>query len=93
MKIVIGSSMEHMYQNIKKIFQRNKIGHANMSKNKIDNLNHHESNNTDNDTNSDNNALNRTLIVGPSYCGKTYLLLNKLKLIKLMNNNKNTRHN
>ena len=27
-----------------------------------------------------NHELNRTLIVGPSFCGKTYLLLNKLEL-------------
>ena len=27
--------------------------------------------------------FNRTLIVGPSFCGKTYLVMNKLKLIKL----------
>ena len=34
--------------------------------------------------NNDNEEkVNRTLIVGPSFCGKTYLLLNKLKLIRL----------
>ena len=31
----------------------------------------------------DNNNCNRTLIVGPSFCGKTHLLLNKLRLIRL----------
>ena len=30
-------------------------------------------------------AFNRTLIVGPSLCGKTHLLLNKLQLIRLDN--------
>ena len=30
-----------------------------------------------------NNKCNRTLIVGPSFCGKTHLLLNKLRLITL----------
>ena len=35
-------------------------------------------NNTDND-----NKCNRTLIVGPSFCGKTHFLLNKLRLIQL----------
>ena len=29
------------------------------------------------------NETNRTLIVGPSFCGKTHLLLNKLRLIRL----------
>ena len=31
----------------------------------------------------DDNKCNRTLIVGPSFCGKTQLLLNKLRLIRL----------
>ena len=38
----------------------------------------------DNNTQIDNNC-NRTLIVGPSFCGKTHLLLNKLQLIRLDN--------
>ena len=38
----------------------------------------------DNNDNIDNNC-NRTLIVGPSFCGKTLLLLNKLQLIRLDN--------
>ena len=34
--------------------------------------------------NNDNKEkFNRTLIVGPLFCGRTYLLLNKLKLIRL----------
>ena len=33
--------------------------------------------------NDDNNKCNRTLIVGPPFCGKTHLLLNKLRLIRL----------
>ena len=32
------------------------------------------------------NNCNRTLIVGPSFCGKTHLLLNKLQLIRLDDN-------
>ena len=35
------------------------------------------------DNNSVVNETNRTLIVGPSFCGKTHLLLNKLRLIRL----------
>ena len=36
----------------------------------------------------DEEKFNRTLIVGPSFCGKTYLLLNKLKLIRLCDSEK-----
>ena len=41
----------------------------------------------DNNDNIDNNC-NRTLIVGPSFCGKTHLLLNKLQLIQLYDKEK-----
>ena len=34
------------------------------------------------------NNCNRTLIVGPSFCGKTLLLLNKLQLIRLYDKEK-----
>ena len=40
------------------------------------------------DDNNDNNECNRTLIVGPSFCGKTHLLLNKLQLIRLSDSEK-----
>ena len=40
-------------------------------------------NNNNNNNKNDNNKCNRTLIVGPSVCGKTHLLLNKLRLIRL----------
>ena len=33
--------------------------------------------------NGNDNKCNRTLIVGPSFCGKTHLLLKKLRLIRL----------
>ena len=33
----------------------------------------------------DNNMLNRTLLVCPSFCGKTHLLLNKVQLFRLDN--------
>ena len=39
----------------------------------------------DNENQIDNNC-SRTLIVGPSFCGKTHLLLNKLQLIRLDDN-------
>ena len=36
-----------------------------------------------NNINDNDNKCNRTLIVGPSFCGKTHLLLNKIRLIRL----------
>ena len=47
-----------------------------------DNDNNNDNNNDDNNDNNDNKC-NRTLIVGTSFCGKTHLLLNKLRLIRL----------
>ena len=37
---------------------------------------------------NNNNECNRTLIVGPSICGKTHLSLNKLQLIRLSDSEK-----
>ena len=37
--------------------------------------------------NENDNKCNRTLIVGPSFCGKTHLLINLLRLKKLDNPN------
>ena len=57
--------------------------------NKIDHTS--DSNKTDtfkirkNDTCVTNDKLNRTLLVGPSFCGRIYLLLNTLPLILLDN--------
>ena len=34
---------------------------------------------TDTNNTTEADALNQTLIVGPSFCGKTYLLMNKLQ--------------
>ena len=47
--------------------------------------------NADDDNNSGVNETNRTLIVGPSFCGKTHLLLNKLRLIRLEDSEKQIR--
>ena len=47
------------------------------------NNNNNNNNNAEANANDDNNKCNRTLIVGPSFCGKTHLLLNKLRLIRL----------
>ena len=49
------------------------------------NENHDNNNYINDDTDNNDNNCNRTLIVGPSFCGKTHLLLNKLQLIRLDN--------
>ena len=61
----------------------------NITNNEI--INHNENHNNsiitnDDNDNNDNSMFNRTLIVGPSLCGKTQLLLNKLQLIRLDDN-------
>ena len=40
------------------------------------------------DNNNDNNECNKTSIVGPSFCGKTHLLLNKLQVVRLSDSEK-----
>ena len=40
---------------------------------------------TDTNNTTEADASNRTIIVGPSFCGKTYLFVNKLQLIRLDN--------
>ena len=37
------------------------------------------------DMNAEESKFKRTLIVGPSFCGKTHLLINKIQLIRLDN--------
>ena len=49
--------------------------------------NNDENNNDENNTGGQQ-SCNRTLIVGPSFCGKTHLLLNKLQLIRLYDKEK-----
>ena len=53
--------------------------------NQIDDNNENHNNQIDDNNNQIENNCNRTLIVGPSFCGKTHLLLNKLQLIRLDN--------
>ena len=52
----------------------------------IDDGNENRNNQIDDNNNQIENNCNRTLIVGPSFCGKTHLLLNKLQLIRLDDN-------
>ena len=55
-------------------------------------INHNDDNNNNNNDNivftGDQQSCNRTLIVGPSFCGKTHLLLNKLQLIRIYDKEK-----
>ena len=53
--------------------------------NQFDDNNENHNNQIDDNNNQIENNCNRTLIVGPSFCGKTHLLLNKLQLIRLGN--------
>ena len=53
--------------------------------NQINDNNENHNNQIDDNNNQIENNCNRTLIVGPSFCGKTHLLLNKLQLICLDN--------
>ena len=53
--------------------------------NQIDDDNENYNNQIDDNNNQIDNNCNRTLIVGPSFCGKIHLLLNKLQLIRLDN--------
>ena len=83
---------------LSKHLKRCNINHDNTNNEIINHNENHDNNNytnniiTNDDT--DNNDImftggqqscNRTLIVGPSFCGKTHLLLNKLQLIRLDN--------
>ena len=54
--------------------------------NQIDDNNENHNNQIDDNNNQIENNCNRTLIVGPSFCGKTHFLLNKLQLIRLDDN-------
>ena len=54
--------------------------------NQIDDNNENHNNQIDDNNNQIENNCNRTLIVGPSFCGKTHLLLNKLQLVRLDDN-------
>ena len=54
--------------------------------NQIDDDNENHNNQIDDNNNQIDNNCNRTLIVDPSFCGKTHLLLNKLQLFRLDDN-------
>ena len=54
--------------------------------NQIDDDNENHNNQIDDNNNQIDNNCIRTLIVGPSFCGKSHLLLNKLQLIRLDDN-------
>ena len=84
---------------LSKQLKRCNINHDNTNNEIINHNENHDNNNytnniiTNDDTDNNDNIMftggqqscNRTLIVGPSFCGKTHLLLNKLQLIRLDN--------
>ena len=80
---------------LSKHLKRCNINHDNTNNETINHDNNNYTNNiiTNDDTDNNDNIMftggqqscNRTLIVGPSFCGKTHLLLNKLQLIRLDN--------
>ena len=85
---------------LSKHLKRCNINHDNTNNEIINHNENHDNNNnytnniiTNDDTDNNDNIMftggqqscKRTLIVGPSFCGKTQLLLNKLQLIRLDN--------
>ena len=84
---------------ISKHLKRCNINHDNTNNEIINHNENHDNNNytnniiTNDDIGNNDNIIftggqqscNRTLIVGPSFCGKTHLLLNKLQLFRLDN--------
>ena len=84
---------------LSKHLKRCNINHDNTNNEIINHNENHDNNNytnniiTNDDIDNNDNIMftggqqscNRTLIVGPSFCGKTHLLLNKLQLIRLDN--------
>ena len=84
---------------LSKHLKRCNINHDNTNNEIINHNESHDNNNytnniiTNDDTDNNDNIMftggqqscNRTLIVGPSFCGKTHLLLNNLQLIRLDN--------
>ena len=64
----------------------NQIDDNQIDDKQIDDDNENHNNQIDDNNNQIDNNCNRTLIVGPSFCGKTHLLLNKLQLIRLDDN-------
>ena len=64
----------------------NQIDDNQSDDNQIDDDNENHNNQIDDNNNQIDNNCNRTLIVGPSFCGKTHLLLHKLQLIRLDDN-------
>ena len=84
---------------LSKHLKRCNINHYNTNNEIINHNENHDNNNfanniiTNDDTDNNDNIMftagqqscNRTLIVGPSFCGKTHLVLNKLQLIRLDN--------
>ena len=77
----------YLSKHLKTCLNNNQIDDDNLIDDKqIDDDNENHNNQIDDNNNQIDNNCNRTLIVGPSFCGKTHLLLNKLQLIRLDDN-------
>ena len=84
--------IKKVHLNDNKIINNKTAKLASHDENIIHNYNNDENHNINNNDENHNimftggqQSCNRTLIVGPSFCGKTHLLLNKLQLIRLDN--------
>ena len=79
--------LEDVYNNQIDDDNENQIDDDNnqIDNNQIDDDNENHNTQIDDNNNQIDNNCNRTLIVAPSFCGKTHLLLNKLQLIRLDN--------
>ena len=74
------------YLNNNQIDDDNENHNNQIDDNQIDDDNENHNNQIDDYNNQIDNNCNRTLIVGPSFCGKTHLLINKLQLIRFDDN-------
>ena len=61
------------------------VSNNNFINNFINNNENYNNNNENNNEKTEGALHNRTLIVGPSFCGKTHLFLKKLQIIRLDN--------
>ena len=69
-------------EGVSRIINHNDKNHENII------INNNDENNIDENITGGQQSCNRTLIVGPSFCGKTHLLINKLQLIRLYDKEK-----
>ena len=69
-------------ESVSRLINHNDESHEN------NNIKNNDENNNDENNTGGQQSCNRTLIFGPSFCGKTHLLINKLQLIRLYDKEK-----